>query len=292
MQPRRLAPALVGLILLVSGAAQAHFALTMPPAADTATDGGKGNPPCGPTSASGVVTAVQGGHALPIVLTETVMHPGHYRIALSVNSRAELPADPMVMLQGTSTISVSAAIQNPVQFPVLADNLFPHTTGASGTVYRGEVTLPNITCAKCTLQVIEFMAQHGPNVGGGYYYHHCADLKITADPALPGTDAGAGTTTDAGQGTGGAGTDAARGTGGAIGTGAGGVTGGGGSNTAAGGSNGAGGKVGGGDAGTGTPRSGGGCQIGTSAAAAASLPVAALGLLAWGLAVRRRRGRR
>src|SRR3989442_8886625 len=26
------------------------------------------------------------------------------------------------------------------------------------------------------------MAEHGANVGGGYFYHHCADLQITADP--------------------------------------------------------------------------------------------------------------
>src|SRR2546430_1054317 len=98
MRARILAPALAGFMLLVSSAAQAHFDLTMPPAADTATDGGKGAPPCGPATASGVVTAVQGGHTLPIVLTETVMHPGHYRVALSVNSRSELPTDPAVMM--------------------------------------------------------------------------------------------------------------------------------------------------------------------------------------------------
>jgi hypothetical protein len=32
------------------------------------------------------------------------------------------------------------------------------------------------------------MAQHGANPGGGFYYHHCADLQITADPKLPPAD--------------------------------------------------------------------------------------------------------
>jgi hypothetical protein len=59
-----------------------------------------------------------------------VFHPGHYRVALAVNSRAELPPDPEVTTaeseKGPS--SISAAIQKIVQVPVLADGLFVHTT--------------------------------------------------------------------------------------------------------------------------------------------------------------------
>jgi len=33
--------------------------------------------------------------------------------------------------------------------------------------------------------VIQFMADHPYNQPGGYSYHHCADLQITADPAKP-----------------------------------------------------------------------------------------------------------
>jgi hypothetical protein len=29
------------------------------------------------------------------------------------------------------------------------------------------------------------MAEHGYNKDGGYIYHHCAVLRITADPAKP-----------------------------------------------------------------------------------------------------------
>ena len=29
---------------------------------------------------------------------------------------------------------------------------------------------------------------NGLNPGGGFYYHHCADLQITADPKLPPAD--------------------------------------------------------------------------------------------------------
>lgn len=200
---RLVAPMMVGFMFSVSGVVQAHFNLVMPPPADSSLGGGKGAPPCGPlTPASGVVTSVMGGHPLMLSLTETVMHPGHYRIALSVNSRTELPADPVVVTNMMMPPqSVSAPIQDPPAFPVLADGVFVHTTGAAPISFGPlAVMIPNITCDKCTLQVIEFMAAHGANpypavgatpAGSTFYYHHCADLKITADPTLPGPDAGA-----------------------------------------------------------------------------------------------------
>ena len=82
---------------------------------------------------------------------------------------------------------MSAAIQNPAQMPVLADGLFVQPTRPTGTMapFETDVQLPNISCKKCTLQVVQFMAEHGFNNPGGYSYHHCADLQITADPAKP-----------------------------------------------------------------------------------------------------------
>ncbi len=181
-QFRLIASTILVTIASFSGAAHAHFNLIMPPPADSATDGGKGAPPCGPTTASGVVTAVQGGHALTVSLNETVLHPGHYRIALSINSRSELPADPVAVIDANGN-SVSAPFEDPAVFPVLADDVFDHTTGTTPIPFSTQVMLPNVTCSKCTLQVIEFMARHGANPGGGFYYHHCADLAITADPS-------------------------------------------------------------------------------------------------------------
>jgi hypothetical protein len=70
---------------------------------------------------------------------------------------------------------------------VLADGAFVHTSPPTGD-WQTTLTLPNLSCDKCTLQIIEFMAEHGPNVGGGYFYHHCADLRIKVDPSLPPAD--------------------------------------------------------------------------------------------------------
>ncbi len=198
-QFRLIASTIAVTIASFSGVAHAHFNLVMPPPADNATDGGKGAPPCGPTSPSGVVTAVQGGHPMTVSLVETVMHPGHYRIALSINSRSELPLDPVATTDAKGN-SIAAPFEDPAVFPVLADDVFDHTTGTQPIPFSTEVTLPNVTCTKCTLQVIEFMAMHGANAGGGYFYHHCADLAITADPSMPIFDPNA--TTGAGGATG------------------------------------------------------------------------------------------
>jgi hypothetical protein len=181
--------------------ASAHFKLSEP--ASWITENDLGDPqklgPCGGTSANAgtvtnAVTKVQGGQKLHLKWNETVYHPGHYRIALSVNSRAELPADPPVQTKDgdKGPQSVSAAVQNPVKVPVLVDNLFPHDmrppAGTAVPTWETDVALPNITCAKCTLQIVQFMAEHGLNKDGGYFYHHCADLQITADPKAPPAD--------------------------------------------------------------------------------------------------------
>jgi hypothetical protein len=212
---RKLPLPLGALFLVLPGTAQAHFTLLAPPSSANTTEGGKGAPPCGPDASSNVVTAAQGGHPLTVSVTETVFHAGFYRVALSINSRSELPADDVVKDAAGNIRTVTggadsalavytatplrvfptdAATAIPAVFPVLAANLWPHTS-TTDAVYamqlrlptgaKADVMLPNVTCAKCTLQVIEFMNQHPANMGGGYFYHHCADLKITADPALP-----------------------------------------------------------------------------------------------------------
>ena len=173
--------------------ADAHFVLVEP--ASWLVESKLGDPqkagPCGGTSAdpgtpTNIVSQLRGGQKLHIKVQETVFHPGHYSVALAVASRSELPPDPETTTRETEKgpWSVSAVIQNPVRPPVLADGLFTHTT-RPGEPWETDVELPNITCEKCTLQIIQFMAEHGRNRDGDFSYHHCADLKITADPAKP-----------------------------------------------------------------------------------------------------------
>jgi len=171
--------------------AWAHFRLLEPQS--WLVENNLGDPqkmgPCGGTAAdngtpSNAVNKVQGGQMLHIKLQETIFHPGHYRVALAVNSRSELPPDPDVATRDTDKgpWSVSSPIVSQPKIPVLADGLFVHTTKATGP-FETDVQLPNISCEKCTLQIIEFMAEHGYNNPGGYFYHHCAVLQITPDAA-------------------------------------------------------------------------------------------------------------
>jgi len=186
----------VSLAAIFAPAAIGHFKLLEPPSA--LMEGNNGDPqkmaPCGGTSAdagtpSNIITSIRGGTKLLLKVQETVYHPGHYRVALAVNSRTELPKDPEVTTRESARgpQSVSAVIQNPVRPPLLVDGLWAHDTRPTGTAapYETDIEIPNINCEKCTLQIIQFMAEHGLNRDGDFSYHHCADLKITADPAKP-----------------------------------------------------------------------------------------------------------
>lgn len=138
--------------------------------------------PCGDEgggTATGTISAFQAGQTITVTINEVIFHPGHYRIALAVHDRSELPAEPTVT-PGDMYACGSAPVQNPPVFPVLADGVFDHdqpfTEPQSITVKLPD----NVTCDKCTLQVIEFMGEHQLNDPGGCYYHHCADISIQA----------------------------------------------------------------------------------------------------------------
>ena len=190
------------LFLMVAGLAiaaqstSAHFWLLEP--ASWLIESDRGDPqksgPCGGSNTewgkpSYFISKAVGGQKLHIKVQETVYHPGHYRVALAVNSPTELPPDPQVTTRDSERgpWSVSAVIQNSPQIPVLADGLFVHSTRPTGPMepFETDVQLPNINCKKCTLQIVLFMAEHAFNNPGGYTYHHCANVEITADPSKP-----------------------------------------------------------------------------------------------------------
>ena len=196
-------PVLIAAIAVtsLSAVADAHFVLISPAA--SLVQNRLGDPqkigPCGGVSAnpgrgsaanpgvpSGAVTNVKGGTDLPLMVQESIFHPGHYRVALA-RTAAQLPPDPQVTVKETEKgpRSAAAVIQNPPVAPVLLDGIFAHTERPTQN-FEAMIPLPNITCQNCVLQVIEFMADHpGIAVDGGHSYHHCAIVNITADPAKP-----------------------------------------------------------------------------------------------------------
>jgi hypothetical protein len=182
---------------LVPSRASAHFILSSPPSYDNLSTLGdpQKSAPCGQADpgnapvASNTITAFHPGDTVTITINETVTHPGHYRVALA-DTQDQLPADPPVTA-GSSACG-STTIESPAVLPVLADGMLVHTAAFSGP-QTFTVTLPaGKTCTKCTLQVIEFMSNHGLNVPGGCFYHHCADISIAA--AATGTGGATGST--------------------------------------------------------------------------------------------------
>ncbi|MEY4546612.1 MAG: hypothetical protein RL685_2807 [Pseudomonadota bacterium] len=179
--------ALVALAASASSSAHAHIKLTNPPS--WIEEGERGDPqkqgPCGAApGGSGVVqtnivTAYRPGETILVTWQETIGHPGHFRISLAPD-RAMF-SDPVVTTtdgNGTSGTSISAAIMSPVAGPVLFDGIFPRASvpSAAAEPFVQAVTLPT-TEGTYTLQVEQFMADHAP----GYFYYHCADIRITDD---------------------------------------------------------------------------------------------------------------
>ena len=191
---------IVGAVALLAPAVtEAHVKLVEP--APWIVENQRGDPqkagPCGGSNddwgtASNVVTEVVGGSMMPLKILETIYHPGHYRVALAVNSMTELPPDPITKTRPSHRgewdrpWSVAAMVEVPPQPPLLADGLFIHHEREPTPIeFETEIRVPNINCDKCWLQVIQWMAEHAYNNPGAYSYHHCAHLQITADDSLP-----------------------------------------------------------------------------------------------------------
>ena len=188
-------PILLGgcLLLALAPLGVAHFRLLEPASWLQESELGDPQwaPPCGgtvtdPGKPTGAITKIQGGDKLHIRIREMAFHPGFYRVALAVNSRAELPMDPEATTEAgpNGPRSVSGAIHYPPSPPVLADGLFPHIAPFDKD-QEADVVIPNINCSRCTLQVIEFMADHARNKEGDFTYHHCAVLQVQANPNQP-----------------------------------------------------------------------------------------------------------
>jgi MYXO-CTERM domain-containing protein len=149
------------------------------------------------------------GQKITISVLETIVHPSYFRFAFDddgdnafIEPASIKPIDPNRKCPtgpgdhcGTSDFYNSPAV-----LPNM-DNLNPHLTAASGAKYTWEVTLPNVECTNCTLQLIQVMEDdlfHGPydptpGVGIEDIYHQCIDIVLKR-PA----DAGTGEPVDGG----------------------------------------------------------------------------------------------
>jgi hypothetical protein len=208
-------------VIAAASPAHAHFKLLMPDSWLNEGDDGapqKGGP-CGPmgyddvspTPTSGKVTTFHAGDEVPIEWEITVPHSGFFQVSVA-KDRSELK-DPD--LGEDSFCNYSQPPGDP-KYPVLATNI---DSGATSTM----VKLPDdLTCDKCTLQVIMWMTNHPP----GCLYYHCADIQILPKGASGGTGGMGGSAGTSGGGSGGAPAmgSGGMGAGGMSGSGSGGMT--------------------------------------------------------------------
>jgi MYXO-CTERM domain-containing protein len=231
-------------LVLVSAHAAAHVRLVTPtprhPTPDREDDTIK-TAPCGVanderTTDETRITVYEPGETITVEFNETIDHPGFYRVSFDDDGQDAFDA-PM----SRSEVMATPAL------PVLLDDIEDHGPGG----YSVEVTLPNVECENCTLQVIQVMSS-GQSWGADDIYYTCADIAIRASSTGSGGMGGMGGV--AGAASGGAGMSGMSGSGaGAPPAGAGGS---GGMNAGAGGVSA--GMSGGGNAATGGVASGGG----------------------------------
>ena len=193
-------------VSIVGARASAHIALTCPPARYAYSAQGIKTGPCGATGGtkSNKVTHLIAGQQLAVTFTETIGHPGFFRISLDTTGTEGFPA-------------ISKTPEDPVIAPVLADNILPHTTASNNVKRTATITVPTTTCPKCVLQLTQFMSD---NPTSGYY--ECADVVIDAagsgaDFSCDGDTTGMGGKSGAGGNKGGGGSTSA--SGGAMGSG-------------------------------------------------------------------------
>jgi hypothetical protein len=128
-----------------------------------------------------VVTTLDAGAEIEVVWDEYVDHPGHFRIAFDADGDDDF-VDP-ACLAGCETRTPQIELYS--NDAVLLDGIADTPRGGEG---RATVTLPDIACERCTLQVIQVMYDKPPYApGGNDLYYQCADLILRrAAPACAG----------------------------------------------------------------------------------------------------------
>jgi hypothetical protein len=146
------------------------------------------------------------GETITVTFSEYIGHTSYFRFAFDDNGDDgfvdPVSIDPIDSTRGCPYTAAEAAndhcnasdfYNNATVLPDM-DNLDPHITTFLGTkLWTYQVTLPNIECDNCTLQVIQVMEDppgHGPFDGNADIYHQCIDLVLTNGGAGAGGAAG------------------------------------------------------------------------------------------------------
>jgi Lytic polysaccharide mono-oxygenase, cellulose-degrading len=143
--------------------------------------------PCG--GSNGVrgqnVCSYRPGATIQVTWDETIEHPGHFRISFDQDGE-----DDFVNPAGYEDFDTGPS--------VLLDNIPDRQVFGGDSSYSQQITLPNVECDNCTLQLIQVMTDKPPYGDGNDIYYQCADIVLSStapeDPAegCPGGDGGDG----------------------------------------------------------------------------------------------------
>jgi hypothetical protein len=147
---------------------------------------------CGGAAKGASPTVLEPGATITVTWDETIQHPGHYRIAFDTDGE-DFPS-----LTGYDDIKTSVPFDLGNGAVVLVDDIMDKTGPIFGsTPYEQQVTLPDVECETCTLQLIQVMIDKPPyTANGDDIYHECADIALRRAGGTP--DAGAPPPVDAG----------------------------------------------------------------------------------------------
>jgi len=217
-------------ILAATTNAAAHIQLVTP-TPRVPDDAGLKMAPCGGSAVWGAngSTTVAPGQTITLKFYETISHPGVFRVALDMDGDNDFT--PIVSAQVFNDYKKYFQNQLPAnQLPaeVVApftegnmlvlrnyyglhdsnecpSNMTEQVNGSPACVWNIDVTVPNQTCDRCTLQLIQLMAENSRTLDNGFYYH-CADIQISGQPAsnTGGSGAGGGASAGGSTGSGGA----------------------------------------------------------------------------------------
>lgn len=137
--------------------------------------------PCGVPGGqrSNNVTVLEPGASIEVVWDEYVDHPGHFRIAFDADGDDDFVDPPC--LSGCNSRTPEIELYS--RASVLLDGIADTPRGGEGSAM---VTLPDIECERCTLQVIQVMYDKPPYViPGNDIYYQCADLVLRRSAPLP-----------------------------------------------------------------------------------------------------------
>lgn len=183
--------AALGSLMTYSAVSFAHVDLTTPtPRAHGQGEGNLKSGPCGQDTngRTANVTVFEPGETITVTWNEYIDHPSYFRIAFDDDGDNGFVnrSDGQTNQQADDPEAMEAALNMDADILAIVTEEDDTTSGAE--IRNVQVTLPDVECESCTLQLIQYMYD---NPATGYF--QCADIALRGAQQVGETpDAGAG----------------------------------------------------------------------------------------------------